>query len=138
MDFQIIWNMIVEFLIKWGPLIDVLLGIIVFIGTFILIVVKLKRRGLSFSDIIMALLTKEIPAWIRKAEKEGGTSEQKKVSVLNTALNYVSKKLGRKLNEEESSLVITQASDSLEDVLDTPQKKDSENQKEGKKNARYR
>ena len=80
-----------------------------------------------------------LPKWINETEKDGGTPDQKKVSVLNKALNFVSKKLGRKLTEEESSYVITQSSEKIEEILETPQKKPEIAKKvEVKKNVKYR
>ena len=60
-----------------------------------------------------------------------------KADVLNEALNYASKTLGRKLSDEEVSFLVTQASEQIEKILGTPQKKEAEKQ-EVKKNAKYR
>ena len=62
---------------------------------------------------------------------------KKKVQVLNNALNYTSRALGRKLTEEETSLIIAKSSEAIEKILSTPQKKEAE-KVEVKKNAKYR
>lgn len=140
MDFQILLEAIMDFFNRWGNLIELILALITLIITIILIFIRLKKRGLSISDILIGLVTGMLPKWINETEKDGGTPDQKKVSVLNKALNFVSKKLGRKLTEEESSYVITQSSEKIEDILETPQKKTAreEASKGGSKNARYR
>ena len=63
----------------------------------------------------------------------------KKVEVLNSALNYASKTLGRKLSEEETSFIIANASEQIEKILGTPQKKEAEkNEEKAKKKSKYR
>ena len=61
------------------------------------------------------------------------------MQVLNDALNYASKTLGRKLADEEISIIITHASEQIEKILGTPQKKEAikENDK-AKKKSKYR
>lgn len=91
----------------------------------IVAIVSGLKKGLSLTDILVGLMTKQLPEWVSKAEKDGGTGEHKKVQVLNDAVNFVAKKLGRKLSTEEIEVIVTQASDFLESVLATPQKKES-------------
>lgn len=127
---------IIVFLKEWGDLLQIIISAIALILTVIIVFVKLRKKGLSFADIILGLLLGQLPKWISEAEEVGGTGEQKKVSVLNKALNYVTKKLGRKLTEEESTFIVSQSADKIEEILATPQKKES--QKEVKQNAKYR
>ena len=60
------------------------------------------------------------------------------MQVLNDALNYASKTLGRKLSEEETSFIIAQASEQIEKILGTPQKKEEPKKVEVKKGSKYR
>lgn len=118
---------------------QLLASAILFIFAFIIGIIRGKKKGYSFSDILLGLIAVHLPKWIRAAEDDGGTAEQKKVAVLNSALNFASKTLGRKLSEEETSFVITKASDQIEDILETPEKKKPEVKKvEVKKNVKYR
>lgn len=97
-----------------------------------------KKKGYSFSDILIGLISEQLPSWISLAESAGGTGEQKKVQVLNDALNYASKTLGRRLSEEETSFIITRASELIEKILGTPQKKEENKKVETKKGSKYR
>lgn len=117
---------------------QLLASAILFIFAFIIGIIRSKKKGYSFSDILLGLIAEHLPDWIKGAEDDGGSGEQKKVQVLNTALNYASRTLGRKLSEEETSFVITQTSEQIEKILGTPQKKPEEKKVEVKKNARYR
>ncbi len=119
---------------------QLLASAILFIFAFIIGIIRGKKKGYSFSDILLGLIAVHLPKWIRTAEDEGGTAEQKKVAVLNSALNFASKTLGRKLSEEETSFVITKASDQIEDILETPEKKKKPEVKkvEVKRNVKYR
>lgn len=110
---------------------------LLFIISFIVSVVTKKKKGYTFSDIILGLIAEQLPMWISLAEASGGTGEQKKVKVLNDALNYASKTLGRKLSEEETSFIVAHASEQIEKILETPQKEEP-NKVEVKNNARYR
>lgn len=108
-----------------------------FVVSFVIGLVSKLKKGYTFSDILLGLISEQLPQWISLAETKGGTGEQKKVQVLNEALNYASKTLGRKLSDEEVSFIVTQASEQIEKILGTPQKKEAEKQ-EVKKNAKYR
>ena len=108
-----------------------------FIVSFVIGLVSKLKKGYTFSDILLGLISEQLPQWISLAEANGGSGEQKKVQVLNEALNYASKTLGRKLSDEEVSFIVTQASEQIEKILGTPQKKEAEKQ-EVKKNAKYR
>ena len=110
---------------------------VLFIVAFIVGLITRRKKGYTFQDIIIGLITEQLPMWITAAEAIGGSGEQKKVQVLNEALNYASKTLGRKLSDEEVSFLVTQASEQIEKILGTPQKKEAEKQ-EVKKNAKYR
>lgn len=129
-------KVIIAFLKEWGSLLQIIISATALILTVIIVFVKLRKKGLSLADILLGLLLGELPKWISEAEEVGGTGEQKKVSVLNKALNYVTKKLGRKLTEEESTFIVSQSADKIEEILATPQKKESK--KEVKQNAKYR
>ena len=122
------------FIQNWQLLASALLFII---ATIIGIVTK-KKKGYTFSDILLGLIAEQLPLWISTAESTAGaTGEQKKVAVLNSALNYASKTLGRKLSEEETSFIIAQASEQIEKILTTPQKKEAK-AIETKKGSKYR
>ena len=131
MDFEGLKTFFIQ---NWQLLASALL----FIFAFIIGIVRSKKKGYSFSDILLGLIAEHLPEWISTAEDNGGTGEQKKVSVLNCALNYASRTLGRKLSEEETSFLITQASDQIEKILEAPQKKPEEKKVEVKKNVKYR
>ena len=96
---------------------------ILFIVATIIGIISKRKKGYTFSDILLGLIAEQLPNWISLAEVSGGTGEQKKVDVLNKALNYASTTLGRKLSEEETSFIVTQASTQIEKILGTPQKK---------------
>lgn len=108
-----------------------------FVVSFIIGLFSKLKKGVTFSDVIRGLIAEQLPQWISLAEAHGGTGEQKKVQVLNNALNYASKTLGRQLSEAETSFIVQQASDLIEKILSTPQKKE-EQKEEVKKNAKYR
>lgn len=120
---------------NWQLIASVCLFVIsFFIGLF-----TRRKKGYSFSDIILGLISEQLPLWISLAEASGNSGEQKKVQVLNDALNYASKTLGRKLSEEEISFIITNVSEQIEKILQTPQKKEAEKQEiEQKKKSKYR
>ena len=109
-----------------------------FVVSFVIGLVSKLKKGYTFSDILLGLISEQLPQWISLAEAKGGTGEQKKVQVLNDALNYASKTLGRKLSDEEVSFIVTQASEQIEKILGTPQKKEEQKKVEVKKNAKYR
>lgn len=104
---------------------QLILAAVLFVVALVSTVVTGLRKGLSFGEIITGLISEQLPNWVNKAEKDGGTGEHKKVQVLNEAVNYAAKKLGRKLSEEETSMIVTKASEYIESVLSTPQKKES-------------
>ena len=112
---------------------------VLFLISFIIGLRSKLKKGYTFSDIILGLISEQLPNWISLAEATGGTGEQKKVQVLNDALNYASKTLGRKLSEEEISFIIANASEQIEKILGTPQKKEEEKKLEvNKKKSKYR
>ena len=108
-----------------------------FISATIIGIIRSKKKGVNILGYILGLIAQNLPEWISESEVKGGTAEQKKVWVLNLALNFVSKTLGRKLNEEETSFVIANTSEQIEKVLETPQKKEIQ-KSEVKKNVKYR
>ena len=122
------------FISNWQLIASALLFIISSIVAFI----ARRKKGYSFSDVLLGLISEQLPSWITLAESAGGTGEQKKVQVLNDALNYASKTLGRKLSEEETSFIIAQASEQIEKILGTPQKKEEPKKVEVKKGSKYR
>ena len=111
---------------------------VLFLISFIIGLRSKLKKGYTFSDIILGLISEQLPNWISLAEATGGTGEQKKVQVLNDALNYASKTLGRKLSEEEISFIIANASEQIEKILGTPQKKEDPKQPEIKKKSKFR
>ena len=121
------------FIHNWQLLASALL----FIFATIIGIIRFKKKGGNILGYLLGLICGELPEWVREAEDKGGTAEQKKVFVLNRALNYASKQLGRKLSEEETSFFVANTSEQIEKVLDTPEKKHPE-KVEVKTNARYR
>ena len=109
-----------------------------FVVSFVIGLVSKLKKGYTFSDILLGLISEQLPQWISLAEASGGSGEQKKVQVLNDALNYASKTLGRKLSDEEVSFIVTQASEQIEKILGTPQKKADPNQEQPKKKSKFR
>ena len=114
-------------------------SVILFIIATVISLIRAHKKGYNLSDVLAGLITEELPNWI--AEVEGtGTGEQKKVKVLNYALSFASKKLGRQLSEQEVSLITTYVTGQIEKILATPQKKEVQvASKGGKRNAtKYR
>ena len=110
-----------------------------FVVSFVIGLITRRKKGYTFSDILLGLISEQLPQWISLAEATGNSGEQKKVQVLNDALNYASKTLGRKLSEEETSIIIANASEQIEKILGTPQKKVSEELDiKAKKKTKYR
>ena len=110
-----------------------------FIVSFVIGLIARRKKGYTFSDILLGLISEQLPQWISLAEVTGNSGEQKKVEVLNSALNYASKTLGRKLSEEETSFIIANASEQIEKILGTPQKKEAEKiEEKAKKKSKYR
>ena len=128
-------NELKEFLIaNW----QLLASAVLFIIAVIVGLIQKHKKGYNISDVLMGLITEELPNWISIVEGSG-TGEQKKVKVLNYALSFASKKLGRQLTEQEVSLITTYTTEQIEKILNTPQKKEAEQvSKGGNKNARYR
>lgn len=109
-----------EFLIhNWQLLAS---GVLFIIATVIGII-RMKKKGMTFQEILSGILMEQIPLWVSMAETDGGTGEQKRVEVLNKALNYCASKLGRQLSQAESDMIISYVSEKIEAVLSTPQKK---------------
>ena len=109
-----------EFIIKnWQLLASALL----FIIATIIGIIRMKKKGMTFQEIMSGILMEQMPLWVSMAETSGGSGDQKKVFVLNKALNYCASKLGRQLSQEESDLIIAYASEKIETILATPQKK---------------
>ena len=128
-------NELKEFLVhNWQLIASALL----FVVSFIIGLITRRKKGYTFSDILLGLIAEQLPAWIKTVEDEGGNGEQKKVAVLNNALNFASKTLGRKLSEEETSFIVTQASEQIEKILSTPQKKDEPKIVKVDKKVKYR
>ena len=101
-------------------------SVILFVAAFVIGCVRSKKKGYTFIEVMTGILTEQAPEWIRAAEAKGGTGEQKKVSVLNAAVSCATKAMGRALTESEVNAIVTKMSQIIEDVLDTPQKKESE------------
>ena len=110
---------------------------ILFITATVIGLIRSKKKGVNILGYILGEIAQNLPKMISESEAKGGTAEQKKVYVLNAVLNFASKALGRKLNEEETSYFIANISEQIESVLETPQKKKIE-KVEVKKNAKYR
>ena len=133
MDLQELKNFIIQ---NWKEIASVVLFIISVIVAF----VAKRKKGYSFSDIILGLIAEKLPELIKQAEENigAGNGEQKKVTVLNAVLNLASKSLGRKLSEEEISFIITNATQQIENILGTPQKKEDPKEKKVAKKSKYR
>lgn len=110
-----------EFIIKnWQLLASALL----FIIATIIGIIRMKKKGMTFQEACSSVLMEQLPIFISLAENKGGTGEQKRVYVLNEALNYCAKKIGRPLTQTESDMIISYATEKIELILATPQKKD--------------
>lgn len=109
-----------EFFIKYWQLI---LSAILFVIGFVVGIIRMKKKGMTFQEIMSGILMEQMPLWVSMAETAGGTGDQKKVFVLNKALNFCASKFGRQLSQEESDLIIAYASEKIESILATPQKK---------------
>ena len=117
---------------------QLLASALLFVVSFIIGLITRRKKGYTFSDILLGLIAEQLPQWISLAEASGGSGEQKKVQVLNDALNYASKTLGRKLSEEETSFLIANASAQIEKILGTPQKKKDPKEAQINKKSKYR
>lgn len=111
---------------------QVMLYIILFLVALIFALIKGKKQGLSISDIILGFILDQVPAWINSAEDGHATGPEKRARVLDAALQFASKQLGRDLTEQESSYIVSHVSVKIEEILSTPQKK------EAQKKSRYR
>ena len=109
-----------EFFIKNWQLIAS--GLLFIIATVISII-RMKKKGMTFQEIISGLLMEQLPLFVDMAENKGGTGEQKRVYVLNKALNFASSKVGRPLTQAESDMIISYVTEKVELILTTPQKK---------------
>lgn len=85
-------------------------------------IVRMRKKGMSFQEIMHGILMEQLPLFVSLAETNGGTGEQKRVYVLNKALNYCSSKIGRPLSQAESDLIVAYVSEKIETILATPQK----------------
>ena len=94
-----------------------LISAILLIATFIVALIKGLKKGLSISDIILGFVLDQVPMWINDAESTNLTGEEKRIQVLNKAIQFTSKQLGRKLSEQESSLIATHVSTKIEEIL---------------------
>ena len=121
---------------------QMIVSVILFVVSFIIGIVTKKKKGYTFSDILLGLIAEQLPVMIKSAENffGAGNGEQKKVMVLNDALNFASKTLGRKLSEEEVSFIVTNISKQIEAIGATPKFTNAENSKENKpaKKSKYR
>lgn len=124
-----------QFFIQYWSL---LAAVLLFIVSFINGLITRRKKGYTFQDIILGLISEQLPMWITAAEAIGGSGEQKKVQVLNDALSYASKTLGRKLSEEETSFIVSQASEQIEKILGTPQSKEGKKMEVKKNGSKYR
>ena len=120
---------VINFLREYWKLI---LYILLFLVALIFAIVKGKKQGLSISDIILGFILDQVPAWINSAEDGHATGPEKRARVLDAALQFASKQLGRDLTEQESSYIVSHVSVKIEEILSTPQKK------EAQKRSRYR
>lgn len=114
------WENVSNFVVENWKLIT---AVILFLFFAVVAIISGKKKGLSFAEIITGIISEQLPHWITAAEKDGGTGEHKKVQVLNEAVNYAAKQMGRKLTEEETSFIVAKASEYIESILSTPQKK---------------
>ena len=117
---------------------QLLASAVLFILATIIGIVRGKEKGVSILGYILGEIAQNLPSMISEAEEKGGTAEQKKVWVLNSVLNKASKALGRKLNEEETSYFISNVSEQIEKVLETPQKKQLQKLEVNKNVNKYR
>ena len=111
---------------------QIIASILLFVVALTLSLIKGTKKGLSITDILLGFVLDQVPTWINQAELTNGTGEEKRIKVLNNALVLASKQLGRELTEQESSLIVSHVSTKIEEVLSTPQKKESQ------KKSKYR
>lgn len=102
---------------------QLLASALMFIIATVVAIIRMKKKGMTFQEIMSGILMEQLPLFVSMAETEGGSGDKKKVYVLNKALNYVASKLGRQLSQEESDIIIAYASEKIETILATPQKK---------------
>ena len=121
-----------EFLLFLEKYWQVMLYALLFLVALIFAIVRGKKQGLSISDIILGFILDQVPAWINAAEDGHATGPEKRARVLNDALQFAAKQLGRDLTEQESSYIVSHVSVKIEEILSTPQKK------EAQKRSRYR
>lgn len=110
---------------------SLLSSVVLFILAAIVSLIRGKKKGATLPELVSGLLLEQLPMWISLSESIGGKGESKRVYVLNEALSYCSKKLGRTLTQDESDYIISYLSEQIEKILATPQK--AENRKKGKK-----
>lgn len=109
-----------------------ILTVILLVATFIAALIKGLKKGLSISDILLGYLLDQVPTWINSAESSGMSGQEKRIQVLNNALVYASKQLGRALSEQESAVIVSHVSQKIEEILSTPQKKEVQLPKKSK------
>ena len=108
-----------------------ILGFILLATTIIVsAIITVKKSGgkVSFFEALKAKIIEQIPLWVDLVEREGH-GEEKKDKVLNMAISEAACLLGRPLTDDEKNLIIAMASNQIEAVLKTPQKKEASNKK---------
>lgn len=109
------------------------------LATLLVAIFRGKKKGKSVKDVIVDFILDKIPSYIRETEVHGGTAEQKKSYCLNLALRDAAKEIGHQLTVEEADYIVNKASEKIEDILSTPEKKEKSNPIGGTKHvSRYR
>lgn len=109
------------------------------LATLLVAIFRGKKKGKSVKDVIVDFILDKIPSYIRETEAHGGTAEQKKSYCLNLALRDAAKEIGHQLTVEEADYIVNKASEKIEDILSTPEKKEKSNPIGGTKHvSRYR
>ena len=107
----------------------------VYILTFACFVIEvififIKRKPKSIDDFLYCLneIRLLVPEVVSKVEKPGN-GEAKKSTVIKVLSSLFEQKLGRKITEKESAIVLDFLASDIEAVLAAPQKKEILNEK---------
>lgn len=118
-------NTFIEFIKEyWFQLLTALAFVVEIIFIFI------KRKPKSIDDFKLCLneALSCVPDLVIDFERPG-EGEVKRLQVINCCISGIIHKLGRKLTEQERSLVFNSISEKIETVLCTPTKKEKINEK---------
>jgi len=101
---------------------EVLIGAVCVLISIISLFIKRKPKTLDDFLVLLKEVCLSLPELINQVE-ESGHGDRKKFLVQTSAINLMSKKLGRKLTEKEMDVVNSEVAECIEAILSTPQKK---------------